>query len=185
MKPKLKIKDLVLIALLTAIYLLIYMASMVPISLLGPYGHAISPGVCALLSGAVLLFMNRKIGKMWEFTCFTLLVMGAFALMGGGYLPWLITSVTAAVAADLLASHSNETSVPRLAIASGILHVGQALGGIIPATFLYHLTAPTGSPEGYLRQRWMATSASARGSWVSAPRLSSSLWPSPECIWGS
>ena len=135
MKPKLKIKDLVLIALLTAIYLLIYMASMVPISLLGPYGHAISPGVCALLSGAVLLFMNRKIGKMWEFTCFTLLVMGAFALMGGGYLPWLITSVTAAVAADLLASHSNETSVPRLAIASGILHVGQALGGIIPATF--------------------------------------------------
>ena len=46
MKPKLKIKDLVLIALLTAIYLLIYMASMVPISLLGPYGHAISPGVC-------------------------------------------------------------------------------------------------------------------------------------------
>ena len=64
MKPKLKIKDLVLIVLLTAIDLLIYMASMVPISLPGPYGHAISLGVCALLSGAVLLFMNRKIGKM-------------------------------------------------------------------------------------------------------------------------
>lgn len=159
MKPKLKIKGLVLIALLTAIYLLIYMASMVPISLLGPYGHAISPGVCALLSGAVLLFMNRKIGKMWEFTCFTLLVMGAFALMGGGYLPWLITSVTAAVAADLLASHSNETSVPRLAIASGILHVGQALGGIIPATFFVssyrtHWIARGISPaemDGYIR----------------------------------
>lgn len=135
MNRKLKMKDIVLIALLTAVYMLLYTASMAGVSLLGPFGHAISPGVCALLSGSVLLFMNRKIGKMWEYTIFTLLVMGVFALMGGGYLPWLVSSVVMAAAADLLASGSRETPLWRLAAASGLLHVGQAWGAIIPSVF--------------------------------------------------
>ncbi|WP_130837121.1 MptD family putative ECF transporter S component [Lachnoclostridium sp. Marseille-P6806] len=135
MNRKLKMKDLVLIALLTAVYMLLYMVSMVVVSVLGPFGHAISPGICGLLSGAVLLFMNRRLGKMWEYTVFTLLVMGAFALMGGGYLPWLVSSVAMAVTADLLASGSRETPVWRLAAASGLLHVGQAWGAIIPSVF--------------------------------------------------
>lgn len=135
MNRNLKMKDLVRIALLTAVYMLIYMGCMAIISVLGQFGHAISPGICALFSGGVILFMNRKVGKMWEYTVFTLLVQGAFTLMGGGYLPWLITSLTTAVLADLLASRSNRTSVPKLAVASGLLHVGQALGAIVPATF--------------------------------------------------
>ena len=48
--------------------------------------------------------MSIKVVKMWQFTIFTLLVMGAFALMGGGYLPWLITSVSMAIVADIIAS---------------------------------------------------------------------------------
>lgn len=135
MDRKLKMKDLILLALLTAVYMLIYMFSMAPVALLGPFGEAISPGICALLSGGILVFMNRKIGKMWEFTIFTLLVMGAFTLMGGGYLPWLITSVGMAVPADLLASRSGETPVWKLAVASGLMHVGQAWGAIVPASF--------------------------------------------------
>lgn len=128
-------KDVVFIALLTAVYMIIYALSMLLISLLGQFGHAISPGICALLSGAVIIFMNRKVGKMWEYTFFTLLVMGAFALMGGGYLPWVITSAATAVIADLIASRSNDTSIPKLAAASGIMHVGQAWGAIVPSTF--------------------------------------------------
>lgn len=135
MASKLKMKDFVQIALLTAVYLLLYAAAMLIITPLGQIGHAISPAVCGLLSGAAIVFMNRKVGKMWEYTVFTLLVMGAFALMGGGYLPWLITSVTMAAIADLIASRSNQTSVPRLAVASGLMHVGQAWGAIIPSTF--------------------------------------------------
>lgn len=130
-----KMKDVVFIALLTAVYMIIYALSMLLISLLGQFGHAISPGICALLSGAVIIFMNRKVGKMWEYTFFTLLVMGAFALMGGGYLPWVITSAVTAVIADLIASRSNDTSIPKLAAASGIMHVGQAWGAIVPSTF--------------------------------------------------
>lgn len=135
MNNKLKMKDFVQIALLTAVYLLLYGAAMLIILPLGQLGHAVSPAACGLLSGAVIVFMNRKIGKMWEYTIFTFLIMGVFALMGGGYLPWIISSVAMAVIADLIASRSNQASVLRLGLASGLMHVGQAWGAIIPSTF--------------------------------------------------
>lgn len=135
MNKKLKIKDILLIALLTAVYMLIYFVCMVIITPLGAFGHAISPGICSLLAGTLIYFMTRKVGKMWQFTIFTLLVMGTFALMGGGYLPWLISSVTMAVLADLIASRSNKPTLVQVALASGLLHVGQAWGAIIPSIF--------------------------------------------------
>ncbi len=135
MNRKIKIKDIVLIALLTALYMILYMVAMVPVSALGAFGHAISPGICGFITGAIIYFINRKIGKMWEYTIMTGLVMGAFALMGGGYLPWLVTSMVTAVIADFIASRGNKASALKLAIASGIMHVGQAWGAIIPSTF--------------------------------------------------
>ena len=130
-----KMKDFVLLALLTALYIIVYFVSMMLISLMGPFGHAISPGICGLLSGAILIFISRKIGKMWQFTLMELIIMGVFALMGAGYLPWFITSMVGAVLADVIASTSNKPSVLKVAIASGLIHVGNALGGIIPACF--------------------------------------------------
>lgn len=132
---RLKMKDFILLALLTALYIIVYFVSMMLISLMGPFGHAISPGVCGLLSGAILIFISRKIGKMWQFTLMELIIMGVFALMGAGYLPWFITSMVGAVLADVIASTSNKPSVLKVAIASGLIHVGNALGGIIPACF--------------------------------------------------
>ena len=132
---RLKMKDFVLLALLTALYIIVYFVSMILISLMGPFGHAISPGICGLLSGAILIFISRKIGKMWQFTLMELIIMGVFALMGAGYLPWFITSMVGAVLADVIASTSNKPSVLKVAIASGLIHVGNALGGIIPACF--------------------------------------------------
>ena len=132
---RLKMKDFVLLALLTALYIIVYFVSMMLISLMGPFGHAISPGICGLLSGAILIFISRKIGKMWQFTLMELIIMGVFALMGAGYLPWFITSMVGAVLADVTASTSNKPSVLKVAIASGLIHVGNALGGIIPACF--------------------------------------------------
>ena len=132
---RLKMKDFVLLALLTALYIIVYFVSMMLISLMGPFGHAISPGICGLLSGAILIFISRKIGKMWQFTLMELIIMGVFALMGAGYLPWFITSMVGAMLADVIASTSNKPSVLKVAIASGLIHVGNALGGIIPACF--------------------------------------------------
>ena len=132
---RLKMKDFVLLALLTALYIIVYFVAMMLISLMGPFGHAISPGICGLLSGAILIFISRKIGKMWQFTLMELIIMGVFALMGAGYLPWFITSMVGAMLADVIASTSNKPSVLKVAIASGLIHVGNALGGIIPACF--------------------------------------------------
>ena len=132
---KIKHKEVVLLALLTAVYIIVYMVSMFAITPLGAFGHSISPGFCALLSGAIIIFINRKIGKMWEYTIFSMLIMGVFTLMGVGYIPWIITSLSTAVIADIVASRSNKTSIPLLGVASGLIHMGQAWGSIIPSTF--------------------------------------------------
>ena len=128
-------KDFVLLALLTALYVIVYFVGAMLISLIGPFGDSISPGICGLLSGAILVFITRKIGKMWQFTIMELIIMGVFALIGSGYLPWFITSMIGAVLADVIASTSEKPSVLKVAIASGLIHVGNALGGIIPACF--------------------------------------------------
>lgn len=134
-KSSLKIKDILLISLLTAIYIVIYFITMIISTPLGALGHAISPGVNAIFAGTIIYFMSRKIGKMWQYTLMTFLIMGVFTIMGAGYLPWLVSSVTMAIIADLIASRSNKTSVFKVALASGIIHVGQAWGAIIPSLF--------------------------------------------------
>lgn len=135
MKNSLKIKDFVLIALLSALYLVIYLVSTIIISFLGPFGHAISPGVCAIFAGTLFYFMSRKLGKMWQFTILIAITMAIFTIMGGGYLPWIISSMAGAVLADLIASRTDRPSPFMLGIASGLIHVGSALGAIIPSMF--------------------------------------------------
>lgn len=135
MSNRLKMKDFILIALLTAIYMVFYMVSMVAISAFGAFGHAISPGVSAILTGSIIYFMSRKIGKMWQFTILTAIAMAVFALIGGGYLPWVISSMVTAIIADLIASRGNNTHVLKLALCFGLMQMGQAWGSIIPSWF--------------------------------------------------
>ena len=132
---KLKIKDIIMVALLTAVYLVFYLISGMSSMVFGAFGHAISPGVCGLLGGCVLYFMSRKIGKFGQFTILTAIIMLVFSLMGAGYLPWLITSMIAAVIADFIASKDNKVAAWKVAVASGIMHVGQAWGAIVPSWF--------------------------------------------------
>lgn len=133
MNRRITLKDMLFIALLTALYMVLYFVVMAIVMVIGPFGHAISPGICAFISGCVLYFMAEKVGKFGQFTWMTLLVMGAFALMGGAYLPWFITSVTAALIGDAIASRRKNPGTLRLALASGIMHVGQAWGAILPS----------------------------------------------------
>lgn len=135
MKKNLKIKDFVLLALLSALYIVIYMVSTIVISFLGPFGHAISSGICALFAGSLIYFMSRKLGKMWQFTILIAITMSIFTIIGAGYLPWIISSMTGAVLADLIASRTDRPSPVKLALASGLIHVGSALGAIIPSMF--------------------------------------------------
>ena len=136
MKNGFKMKDVVTIALLTALYMVFYMITMAIITPLGPFGHAISPGMCAILTGSVLIFMSRKVGKMWQFTFMTAILMALFWILGGGYIPWVVSSLVMAVVADFIASRDGKTvKIWKLALASGIMHVGQAWGAIIPSWF--------------------------------------------------
>lgn len=132
---KLKIKDIVLIALLSALYMVFYMVSGTAVVVIGAFGHAISPGVCSLFTGTILYFMARKVGKFGQFTIMQAICMILFSIMGAGYLPWVITSMVAAVIADFIASRADKPTALSIAIASGVFHVGQAFGSIIPSIF--------------------------------------------------
>ena len=132
---RLKTKDVVMIALLTALYMIFYLVSSAITMVLGAFGHAISPGICALIAGSVLFFMTKKIGKFGQFTIMQGICMILFSIMGAGYLPWLITSMTAALIADIIASREKNPALWKVAVASGIFHVGQAWGSIIPSVF--------------------------------------------------
>ncbi len=132
---KLKIKDVVMTSLLTALYLVFYLVASMAVMVLGQFGHAISPGICAILTGSVLLFLTRKVGKFGLFTIMQAIIMLFFSIMGAGYLPWLITSMVAAILADVIASREEKPAVWKVALASGVFHVGQAWGSIIPSWF--------------------------------------------------
>lgn len=132
---KLKIKDVVMTSLLTALYMVFYMVASMIVMVFGQFGHAISPGICAILTGSVLLFLTRKVGKFGQFTIMQAICMLIYSIMGAGYLPWLITSMVAAVLADVIASREEKPAVWKVALASGVFHVGQAWGSIVPSWF--------------------------------------------------
>lgn len=143
---KLKMKDIVMVALLTALYMIFYVISSMITMAIGPLGHAISPGICAVFTGTILYFMTRKVGKFGQFMIMQAISLIIFSIMGAGYIPWIITSMAGALIADLIASRSNKPSTVQVAVASGFFHVGQAFGSIIPSMFFV---------ESY-REEWIA-----------------------------
>jgi energy-coupling factor transport system substrate-specific component len=132
---KLKIKDIVMVALISALYLILYTVSGMGTMIIGPMGHAISPGLCGLITGSIFFFITRKIGKFGQFMIMQAICMIIFSIMGAGYLPWLITSMLGALVADIIASRENSPALWKVVIASGVFHVGQAFGSIIPSMF--------------------------------------------------
>lgn len=132
----LKIKDYVFLAIISALYMVIYSFAAFGSSILGPFGHNISPGIFGIAGGTIMYFIAKKLGKMWQFTILTIIIMGLFTLMGGGYLPWWISSVAGAAIADFIVSRNGSNfSTLHLAIAFGIMQVGQTGGSLIPVMF--------------------------------------------------
>ena len=131
----LKIKDVVMVALLTALYFVVYNITAMLSMIVGPFGHAISPGICSLFTGVIVYFVSRKVGKFFQFSLMQAIVMILFGIIGAGYIPWVITSMIGAIIADIIASRESKPAVWKVAVASGFFHVGQALGSIIPSMF--------------------------------------------------
>ncbi len=160
---RLKVKDIVMVALLTALYLIVYMVAGGVSSLLGAFGNAISPGICAILAGSVFFFMSRKVGKFGQYMIMQAICMVLFSIMGAGYLPWLITSMLGALVADLVASREKAPAVWRVAVASGAFHVGQAFGAIIPAMFFVDSYKQEWISRGMTQEDMEAKAAAATG----------------------
>lgn len=135
MKNQLKLKEVILIALLTALYIALYLPIMILVNFLGSFGHTISPGIQALITGSIFYFIAAKIGKIGQFTLMVLITQALFSIVTGFYLPWFITSMLGGIIADLLASRKKNPSLLSLAIASAAIHIGSELGAIIPAVF--------------------------------------------------
>ena len=131
----LKMKDFVFLAIISALYIVVYSIAAFGSSVLGPFGHNISPGLFGIAGGTIIYFVAKKLGKMWQFTVLTIIVMGLFTLMGGGYLPWWICSVVTAIIADWMISQSSDFPVWKLALAFGIMQVGQTGGSLVPVMF--------------------------------------------------
>lgn len=159
----LKMKDFVFLAIICALYFVLYMVTMLLITPLGAFGHVISPGIFGLLGGTIIYFIQHRLGKMWQFTIMSVIIMLIFTLVGGGYLPWLITTVTTAFIADLLVSRNASKSTLMLAISFGIMQIGQALGGIAPVWFFVEQYRSEWIARGQTPEHMDAQIAAAQG----------------------
>lgn len=130
-----KIKDFVLLGIITAIYFVIFMILGFATAGLNPLLHAFVPALYGLIGGTIILFLMYKVPKFGILTLHTLLLIALIAVLGMAYLPWFITLLIGSLLADLIAVTSGYTSTWKNAVGFGLMQVGNSAGGIIPAMF--------------------------------------------------
>lgn len=132
-----KTKDYVFIGVIGAIYTVLYFGISMAMFFtgLGVWGHVLSPGIFGLIGGIIVVFLVTKVPKKWILTVFTIVTLIVMSLFGGGYLPWIITSLAGALVGDLVASRAKYKNKISLAISYGLIQVGSCLGAIVPAVF--------------------------------------------------
>lgn len=131
----LKIKDYIFIGIMSIIGLVIYMISGGFSSLFGVYGHVVSPGVFGLFGGTLMVFMSYKLAKPGMMIVFTVIQMMVFTLMGGGYLPWVITAMTGAIIGDIILSKGGFDKFWSQASCWALMQLGSACGSFVPVWF--------------------------------------------------
>ena len=130
-----KTKDYIFIGLAAVISIVLYFLAAVISSLFGTFGHSVSPGLFGLFAGVIFVYINYNYPKKGIFTLYTLVLMAVFAMMGGAYLPWLISSVSMALVADLILSFfGHERLLPQV-FAWVLMQLGSAAGQWIPIWF--------------------------------------------------
>lgn len=130
-----KTKEYIFIGLATVILFGIYFFSLMLSSIGGAFGHSISPGIFGLFAGVVFVYISYNYPKKGIFTITTLVLLLFFALMGGAYLPWFISSISTAIVADLsLYLFGYDKLFPQL-ISWSLMQLGSAAGQWIPIWF--------------------------------------------------
>mgnify|MGYP000994051992 FL=1 len=129
-----KVKDLVLVAILGALNLVVSMIVTFALFPLGAYTHCISPGVAGLFTGVIFVFLCNKVGKKGSFLLFSSVYLIAMAA-SGFYLPWIISYSVAFVIGEIFLVFMGYKNKIAQFIAFGLLQVGSACGQIIPVNF--------------------------------------------------
>jgi hypothetical protein len=129
-----KVKDLVLVAILGALNLVVSMIVTFALFPLGAYAHCISPGVAGLFTGVIFVFLCNKVGKKGSFLLFSSVYLIAMAA-SGFYLPWIISYSVAFVIGEILLVFMGYKNKIAQFIAFGLIQVGSACGQIIPVNF--------------------------------------------------
>lgn len=129
-----KIKDLVLVAILGALNLVVSMIVTFALFPLGPYAHCISPGIAGLFAGTVFVFMCNKVGKKGSFLLFSGVYLVAMAGVGF-YLPWIISYTVSFIIGEVILSYMGYQNKIAQFIAFGLIQVGSECGQIIPVNF--------------------------------------------------
>lgn len=136
---KLKLTDYIFLGLLSLVGLVVYMLSVgiaaVAILPLGAVGYLLSNGIFGLLGGCVFVFMCSKISAPGTLTVFAVILVLVLAMMGGGYLPFVVSTLLAAVLADFILLRMGYTKAAAQYIAWPILQLGLLFGTLVPVWF--------------------------------------------------
>lgn len=135
MNNNLKTKDFIFIGIMSVVGMALYSIVLLIVMPFGTFGHSISPGVFGLLGGTLFVFMCVKCSKKGFMTTFVLIQMLMTIVMGAGYLPWFISSMTTALIADLILYFLNYNSLIAQVLAWPIVQCGSAAGAWIPIWF--------------------------------------------------
>lgn len=133
---RLKLKDYILLGLLSVVGIVVYMLSVgiaaVAILPFGTVGYLLSNGIFGLLGGCVFLFMCSRVSAPGTMTVFTVILVLALAMIGGGYLPFVISTLLAAVLADLILFRLGYTKAAAQYIAWPLFQLGILFGTMVP-----------------------------------------------------
>ncbi|ERK57203.1 hypothetical protein HMPREF1983_01170 [Gemella bergeri ATCC 700627] len=134
-KMKLKTKDYIFLGMTTVLSIVVYVIAMMISSMFGAFGHSVSPGVWGLLAGTIFVYLCYNYNKFGIFTIFIIIHMIIFSLMGGAYIPWLISSISAAFLADIILKVMGHANVIAQCLALSLINIGFACGAWIPIIF--------------------------------------------------
>ena len=117
-----KVKDLVLVAILGALNLVVSMIVTFALFPLGAYAHCISPGVAGLFTGVIFVFLCNKVGKKGSFLLFSSVYLIAMAA-SGFYLPWIISYSVAFIIGEILLVFMGYKNKTAQFIAFGLIQI--------------------------------------------------------------
>ncbi|MGL6197670.1 MAG: MptD family putative ECF transporter S component [Lachnospiraceae bacterium] len=137
MKTKsLNLKDYIFLGLLSIVGLVIYLVSIglaaVAILPLGTVGYLLSNGIFGLLGGIVFVFICSKISAKGRMTVFFAILLLVISSLGGAYLPFVISTMAAAVLSDLLLLRLGSERAIAQYISWPLMQVGILFGTMVP-----------------------------------------------------